>query len=158
MSVLAKYLMLIFTLTLMACSNDGNDNPQAAADTGIPSGISPMCKNLYARWQSTMDAEAWDFTSLYAGQVNPDYSFTAYDGATCGYDTNPNHAVTAQIVPGANGTWQLNLHASLALTGQCAYYAAPGSGNYQAIIIKMLGCGEIQICQNYGAGNCKTFR
>jgi hypothetical protein len=148
--------LIPFIFLLIGCSGGGG----SSAPTGSGNGITtpPTCKSIYSTWQSDVDQEAFDFTTL-DNATNPDYQFTADDGATCGYANNPLHSVTAQLVPATNQSWDylLKLHADLALGGQCGYYANfAGSKDLTAVIYET-GCNQIQICLSTGTGACKLF-
>lgn len=151
-----KYLVILSALLLTACGSGGGSGP---ADSGTPPGIAPTCKNLYSVWTSKTDSESYDFSALN-GVTHPDYSYTAHDGSICGYASNPNHTLTAQLIatPNASSDYQLTMVASLAMSGQCATYVQPSSTGQRTsrAFITMSACGELTICNDYGS--CKEFR
>lgn len=164
-----KPFLILFFLLLTACGGSGGGTEAGGIDDGTPEGIPPTCKNLYSVWQSISDLEMHDFSNLYGGGILQEYEYKAYDGVTCGYVSNPNHNLTAQILSAASlgltvpWEYQLKMRYSLAMGGQCATYQVPGSigAKDQVAYIVMTSCNEIQICEDAFAsalGSCKIFR
>ncbi len=159
----AMAIAVIVTLFgIVGCGSDGGAAPTPAA--GTPPGVT--CKSIYSVWSSTTDFEVHDFTLMSGGVTLPDYGYTASNGATCGYASNPNHALTARlIVPvgAAAYDYELRMQATLQMVGSCATYYQTGSsggGTYSGYILES-ACNEIQICEDAFAnslGNCKTFQ
>ncbi len=151
---------LVLSILLSGCGAGGGSEP-GLTDDGIPDNLPPTCKTLYSVWNSTSDLESHDLTGLANGAVVQEYQYKASDGVTCGYATNPNHNLSAEMVTATGGTyhWSLNMVASLAMGGTCGTYTPPGSiGNrYSNAVISMLACNELTICEPAGAGLCKTF-
>jgi hypothetical protein len=145
---------LFFIVFLSACGSKSGGSASSSAPGSTPT--PPTCKSIYSVWTSTTDHEQFDLTGLENQAIHPDYEYTAYDGATCGYATNPNHTLTAQLVLSTTG-YTLYMSYSLAMGGQCATYLIPSSigGKNHAAFITETACNEIEIC---GQTTCKLFR
>ncbi len=151
--------IVVLAMFLVGCAGGGGGAAPAAS---VAPGLNPSCKSIYSVWSSTTDSEQWDFTSLAGAVTNPDYGWTASNGVTCGYASNPNHELTAQLTAVVNGHYQYQVAtvATLAESGTCGLYIPPGSigGRYGWVLIDMNACGEIQICHGTGGADiCKTF-
>lgn len=152
-----KVICLIAIMTWLTACGSGGGTPGEAG--GVPAAVAPVCKGLYDVWTSTTDLEQFDLRPFAPGTPVHEYEYTAYDGAKCGYVTNPNHYLEAQLVTTGPNEYQISMDASAPLGGQCATYVYPDSvdGKHGGVIVKTTACNEIQLCLPFGAGTCKTF-
>lgn len=154
-----NFILLSITLMLSACGSSGGNNDTRSDDNGSPS--EPACKSVYSQWQSDTDFEEFDFTGFENGNLNPDYSYQASDGATCGYATNPNHELAADLIesssPLATYDYILRMSATLRMTGACEFYYQNGStgGGHYNTFISETACNQVTICDD--SNHCKTF-
>jgi hypothetical protein len=154
-----KLLILILVSVLVSACGSSGESSSAGGSGGTPT-LPPTCKSLYSVWHADTGSTTFDFSSLANGATNSDYEWTASDGSTCGYATNPSQNLSAYITTTTGAyTHQLSMVATIAMTGQCAVYTPPGSsGNlYSNALIDASTCDQITICEPYGSGNCKTF-
>jgi hypothetical protein len=151
-----KYLGLVF-LFLVGCGSSDSGGPSL---NGNPPNLPPTCKSIYSVWESDLDQESFDFTSLEFGP-DGDYSYTASNGLTCGYANNPNHELVAELhlrPAGAPFYYRLEMDYSLEIGSTCDRYK---SGTAHNAYIAMDTCNEIEVCVSYSVNtliDCKTFR